>query len=234
MSDPTDNGIDFYGDVDKELSHNDINDIDSRDLYDEVLSSRVDESHEREKNGGPQHHGMHAIPSMVNSTPIRQYQLYIGNLTWWTTDADITDSIENMGVSDFIEVKFYENVANGQSKGFCKISVASETSMKTIMDKMPKKDLHGRDLDSLFMVLITPHKFLHHLYLRRCIQEHLMLSSTGIHQIPLYHHLLCSCHHNTPYLLGVPMDLYPMSIRRYSHLVIQGLFLHITQQVSLN
>lgn len=144
MSDPTDNGIDFYGDVDKELNHNDINDIDSRDLYDEVLSSRVDESHEREKNGGTQHHGMHAIPSMVNSTPMRQYQLYIGNLTWWTTDADITDSIENMGVSDFIEVKFYENVANGQSKGFCKISVASEASMKTIMDKMPKKDLHGR------------------------------------------------------------------------------------------
>jgi len=141
MSDPIENGIDLYGDVDKELSH--ANDLDSRDLYDEVLSSRVDQNDDTAKDAS-QILGMNTIPSHVNSAPMRQYQLYIGNLTWWSTDADITDSVESMGVTDFIEVKFYENVANGQSKGFCRVCVASEASMKIIMDKMPKQELHGR------------------------------------------------------------------------------------------
>ena len=42
------------------------------------------------------------------------------------------------------QVKFYENRANGQSKGFCCVSVASESSMRTLMDKLPKKELHGQ------------------------------------------------------------------------------------------
>ena len=63
---------------------------------------------------------------------ILQPQLYIGNLTWWTTDQDIQDSVQNLGVSDFIEVKFYENRANGQSKGFCCVSLGSEASMRKV------------------------------------------------------------------------------------------------------
>merc|ERR1719229_1751102 len=74
----------------------------------------------------------------------RRWQLYIGNLTWWTTDQDIQDSVQNLGVSDFIEVKFYENRANGQSKGFCCVSMGSETSMRKVMDNLPKKELHGQ------------------------------------------------------------------------------------------
>ena len=110
-----------------------------------MLSSRVDQNDDTAKDAS-QILGMNTIPSHVNSAPMRQYQLYIGNLTWWSTDADITDSVESMGVTDFIEVKFYENVANGQSKGFCRVCVASEASMKIIMDKMPKQELHGRGI----------------------------------------------------------------------------------------
>ena len=33
------------------------------------------------------------------------------------------DGVVNLGVADFIEVKFYENRANGQSKGFCCVSL---------------------------------------------------------------------------------------------------------------
>merc|ERR1719481_1333288 len=75
----------------------------------------------------------------------RRWQLYIGNLTWWTTDQDIQDSVQNLGVSDFIEVKFYENRANGQSKGFCCVSLGSESSMRKVMDNLPKKELHGQN-----------------------------------------------------------------------------------------
>merc|ERR1719251_335124 len=74
----------------------------------------------------------------------RRWQLYVGNLTWWTTDQDIQDGVVNLGVSDFIEVKFYENRANGQSKGFCCVSLGSEGSMRKVMDMLPKKELHGQ------------------------------------------------------------------------------------------
>ena len=52
--------------------------------------------------------------------------------------------MQNAGVNDFLEVKFYENRANGQSKGFCCVSVASEPSMRVIMEKLPKQELHGQ------------------------------------------------------------------------------------------
>lgn len=42
-------------------------------------------------------------------------------------------------------MKFFENRANGQSKGFCVISLASETSMRLCMERLPKKDLHGQN-----------------------------------------------------------------------------------------
>lgn len=62
----------------------------------------------------------------------------------WTTDQDITDAVADIGVTDFIEVKFFENRANGQSKGFCVVSLGSEPSMRMCMEHLPKKELHGQ------------------------------------------------------------------------------------------
>ena len=72
-------------------------------------------------------------PLSSSSVQGRRYQLYVGNLTWWTTDADIADVVLSLGVNDFIEVKFYENRANGQSKGFCCVSLGSESSSRTVI-----------------------------------------------------------------------------------------------------
>lgn len=66
-----------------------------------------------------------------------------GNLTWWTTDQDITDAIQKVGVQDMIDVKFFENRSNGQSKGFCVVTLGSEASFKTLMELLPKEELHG-------------------------------------------------------------------------------------------
>lgn len=66
------------------------------------------------------------------------------NVSQWTTDQDITDSVTSIGVSDFIEVKFFENRGNGQSKGFCVVTLGSEHSLRLIMDRLPKKELHGQ------------------------------------------------------------------------------------------
>lgn len=48
-------------------------------------------------------------------------------------------------MGDFVEVKFFENRANGQSKGFCVISLGSEQSMRICMERLPKKELHGQN-----------------------------------------------------------------------------------------
>ena len=63
----------------------------------------------------------------------------------WTTDQDVESAIAGVGVSDLVEVRFHENRANGQSKGFCVITVGSEASARQCMDKLPKKELHGQN-----------------------------------------------------------------------------------------
>ena len=47
-------------------------------------------------------------------------------------------------MNDFHEVKFFEHRANGQSKGFCVISMASEASMRLCLDRLPKREIHGQ------------------------------------------------------------------------------------------
>ncbi|KAG4069465.1 hypothetical protein HA402_001764 [Bradysia odoriphaga] len=126
------------------------------DLYDDVIATPSSEPHERGLNTDtPNSQGDRpdsidtngSFAHMNNMGPNhigRRHQLYVGNLTWWTTDQDITDACHDIGVSDFQDVKFFENRANGQSKGFCVISLASETSMRLCMERLPKKDLHGQ------------------------------------------------------------------------------------------
>ena len=45
---------------------------------------------------------------------------YVGNLTWWTNDKDLSDAINSLHISDLQDIKFYENKVNGQSKGLLK------------------------------------------------------------------------------------------------------------------
>jgi len=56
----------------------------------------------------------------------------------WTTDEDIIDSISSIGVTDIIDAKFFENRANGQSKGFCVVTLGSENSVRNVIEKLPK------------------------------------------------------------------------------------------------
>ena len=129
--------------------------IEGPDLYDDVLTNIKDEQKpnpgvdrgqglEKSQSGSSLNSSSHDRDNRGGSAPPRRYQVYVGNLTWWTTDADIADAVLSVGVNDFVEVKFYENRANGQSKGFCCVSLATEASMRTLMDKLPKKELHGQ------------------------------------------------------------------------------------------
>lgn len=79
----------------------------------------------------------------INKQYTKRVSCYVGNLTWWTTDKDLSDLIQQLGVNDLLEIKFYENKVNGQSKGFAMCTVGSDSSFRIIMEKLPKKQLNG-------------------------------------------------------------------------------------------
>ncbi|KAL4224984.1 Cleavage and polyadenylation specificity factor subunit 6 [Mactra antiquata] len=117
------------------------------DLYDDVIiapsSSDIKDSLSRENS--TEEPKKSNIPSAVPAGYTgKRFSVYVGNLTWWTTDQDLTDALNNIGVHDLLEIKFYENRANGQSKGFAIVIVKSEMSSRAIFDKLPRKDMHGQ------------------------------------------------------------------------------------------
>ena len=144
--------IDLYADVEQDFPQEDFSG-ENNDLYDDVITAGSNKDEEKNTSSGslaltPKKEESESGSGNVSrgGTPAdgRKWQLYIGNLTWWTTDQDIQDNVQNLGVSDFLEVKFYENRANGQSKGFCCVSLGSEASSKKVMENFSKKELHGQ------------------------------------------------------------------------------------------
>ncbi|XP_077400497.1 cleavage and polyadenylation specificity factor subunit 6 isoform X3 [Vanacampus margaritifer] len=151
MADGVDH-IDIYADVEEEFSQEaDYPVHDQIDLYDDVISPSAnngDAPEDREyldalpAQGGSDG-GKAAPPSVVYTYSGKRIALYIGNLTWWTTDEDLTEAIRSIGITDVLEIKFFENRANGQSKGFALVCVGSEGSSRKLMDLLSKRELHG-------------------------------------------------------------------------------------------
>ncbi|KAK3592563.1 hypothetical protein CHS0354_000892 [Potamilus streckersoni] len=140
MADSVD--IDLYENIEEGFDQEEYNH--DGDLYDDVITA----SSRGEGLDHPEHHDNGsknaAAPSLPSNYNGKRYSVYVGNMTWWTTDQDLTDTLTAIGVSDLLDIKFYENRANGQSKGFAIVVVASEGSIRIIFDKLPKKELHGQ------------------------------------------------------------------------------------------
>jgi len=83
------------------------------------------------------------ISANIDKT-VRGKQLYVGGLTWWTTDEELSTAITECGVTDLISIKFFENRVNGQSKGFALIEVGSETSQRLVAERLPTQTLHDQ------------------------------------------------------------------------------------------
>ncbi|XP_065158656.1 cleavage and polyadenylation specificity factor subunit 6 isoform X2 [Atheta coriaria] len=152
-----DNDIDLYADdIDQDFVQDEFAG-DNVDLYDDVISTPAAggnnsdglDSQQPTSNTNPEDTNGSVYPSQGNNiTPNtlgRRHQLYVGNLSWWTTDQDIINAVREIGVSDFNEVKFFEHRPNGQSKGFCVISMGSENSMRMCMDNLPKLQIHNQN-----------------------------------------------------------------------------------------
>ncbi|KAH7725419.1 Protein CFIM-2 b [Aphelenchoides avenae] len=155
-------GEEYYtGDLDeKELLGEDDDDgikkeanDDADDLYDAAIEpSGIVEKRESTEgaatvvSSAPPAPTASASASSISSNSGKKFCCYVGNMTWWTTDADLTSLIQSCGADDLVDIKFYENRNNGQSKGFALVVFNSEASVKAIMEKLPTKQIHGQTL----------------------------------------------------------------------------------------
>ena len=60
--------------------------------------------------------------------------------------SSVQKAVNSFGIEDMIDIKFYENRNNGQSKGFALVVFSSEQSVKTLMEKLPNKKIHDQSL----------------------------------------------------------------------------------------
>ncbi|NXL37318.1 CPSF7 factor, partial [Glaucidium brasilianum] len=127
---------------------------DQMDLYDDVLaaSSQPPESRTSSSEAPPEIR-QEPSPKPNNKSPAILYTysglrnkraaVYVGSFSWWTTDQQLIQTIRSVGVYDVVELKFAENRANGQSKGYAEVVVASENSVHKLLELLPGKILNG-------------------------------------------------------------------------------------------
>ncbi|CAD6195464.1 unnamed protein product [Caenorhabditis auriculariae] len=77
----------------------------------------------------------------------KKYCCYVGNMVWWNTDADLMKLMAEIGLarSDFADMKFFENRTNGQSRGYALMVMNTEKAVKTLLEQLPSKQMHGQN-----------------------------------------------------------------------------------------
>lgn len=158
--------VDIYTD----LSHND-DDL-ANELFDAVLSGSMDESKKAITEVVPSKVApIKAAPIKAAPTKLtqpkekaepcvarkntsgnsaRKLSIYVGNFPWWVSDMDLIFMAQQLGVKDVTDVKFAENKVNGQSRGYAEMTVSSQESLKTLLDKIPECKLNGENLNCRF------------------------------------------------------------------------------------
>jgi len=68
--------------------------------------------------------------------------LYIGNLTWWTTDQDLEDLFCPFG--KLKNLRFFEDKNNGKSKGYALVEYLNPEVTQQAKEKLQSKEIYGR------------------------------------------------------------------------------------------
>lgn len=145
--------IDIY--ADEEFTQDpEFSNADQMDLYDDVLAASSQPQEKRSSSSeAPPEIRQEPSPKPNSKPPAILYTysglrnkraaVYIGSFSWWTTDQQLIQTIRSVGVYDVVELKFAENRANGQSKGYAEVVVASENSVHKLLELLPGKILNG-------------------------------------------------------------------------------------------
>ncbi|XP_009886032.1 PREDICTED: cleavage and polyadenylation specificity factor subunit 7 [Charadrius vociferus] len=145
--------IDIY--ADEEFNQDsEFSNADQMDLYDDVLAASSQPAESRTSSSEPPPEiRQEPSPKPNSKSPAILYTysglrnkraaVYVGSFSWWTTDQQLIQTIRSVGVYDVVELKFAENRANGQSKGYAEVVVASENSVHKLLELLPGKILNG-------------------------------------------------------------------------------------------
>ncbi|XP_043915314.1 cleavage and polyadenylation specificity factor subunit 7 [Protopterus annectens] len=123
------------------------------DLYDDVLAvkgSSKSGSNDPSAKGGSGCNKDSSQPAILytySGLRNKKAAVYVGNFSWWATDQDLLKAIKSVGVSDVVDVKFAENRANGQSKGYALVVVSSENSVHRLLENLQGKKLFSDTLE---------------------------------------------------------------------------------------
>ncbi|KAG9352602.1 hypothetical protein JZ751_021016 [Albula glossodonta] len=153
--------IDIYGEEDFNQNSGEDGDFVGRaepsDLYDDVLTGSVSQERLSGEEATPSHK---APPTKAENKPAILYTysggrskrlaVYVGNFSWWTTDTDLINVANRIGVKDIQEIKFAENRANGQSRGYAEVVVSSESSLQRLLESLPHSHINGEKVDCRF------------------------------------------------------------------------------------
>jgi len=71
-----------------------------------------------------------------------QTAIYIGNLTWWTTDQDLETTFSEFG--KIKNIKFFEDKVNGRSKGYALVEYVNPDSANQAREKLNGREIHGK------------------------------------------------------------------------------------------
>ncbi|XP_061598559.1 cleavage and polyadenylation specificity factor subunit 7-like [Cololabis saira] len=144
---------DFYRDLDP--SDEDLDKIaEANELYDAVLTGSVNQD-KKTNDAASEKTSTEDGKSTDEKTQsggnsLKRLAVYIGNFPWWTSDKDLTTMALRLGVRDIKEIKFAENRANGQSRGYAEVVVTSQESLKILLEKIPHCRLDGEPIDCRF------------------------------------------------------------------------------------
>ncbi|XP_028410705.1 cleavage and polyadenylation specificity factor subunit 6-like [Dendronephthya gigantea] len=159
--------IDLYagvGELDSDLNQSGVSSGFGGDIYEDVLATSASQppTHQQQFVPGPPEvsaSGTYEYKSFTTIHPkSAQAQaaasqipdkpkgkpLYVGNFTWWTTDQQLEDALQECGVTDIVQIKFFENRANGQSKGYALVELGSDVSVRLVSEKLPLREINGQ------------------------------------------------------------------------------------------
>ncbi|KAK2920140.1 hypothetical protein Q8A73_002344 [Channa argus] len=129
----------------------------ANELFDAVLTGSVNQDKKVTTNVRPpketplkEEAHSSAVKTEKGAHSLRRLSLYVGNFSWWTSDKDLMSMAQTLGVKDITDIKFAENKANGQSRGFAEVVVTSEESLKILLEKIPQCELNGERIDCRF------------------------------------------------------------------------------------
>ncbi|XP_065911551.1 cleavage and polyadenylation specificity factor subunit 6-like [Dysidea avara] len=95
----------------------------------------------------------------IYNEPNKKNSVFIGNLTWWTTDQDLLNAFSKCGFKTVKAVKFYENRSNGQSKGIALVELANETTAEQACTKMTEIEIHEKHPVLSYAMKTNLHQF---------------------------------------------------------------------------